>query len=632
MTALWLAAVLLPAQTSSSQPPDSEQPTVRTSVTVVEHIAAETPANVTTLDALQIERIPGDNLDDRLRSIPGFSLFRRTSSVVANPTTQGLSLRGIGSSGASRTLVLFDGVPMNDPFGGWVYWTRFTPAEMSRVEVSRGAATSVFGDLAMSGSLALFAEEPVKNRFGAGYEGGNHNTHDVWGDFTRLWNNIAVSASSRAYSTEGYYVVAGPIRGAIDREAGVRFATGTVRIDSFAGPQRLYGEINVLAEERANGTYITHNSTGLGTASLHYLYQFPHDGISLIAFLTKDQYHATFSSISNSRNTERLVSTQTVPSEGDGGSAIYNHSAEWWNVVAGADINHEHGFSTDHFPTKIPTIHTAGGTLFEHGVFVQADAHIGALRVFGGGRQETAAHRNYFNPSGGLVVGSSRWRARGTVYRSFRTPSLNELYRDFRAGNTLTLSNAALQPETLFGGEIGADFLGESSSVRVTAFHNTLDRLITNVTLSSTKSLITRQRQNAASATAEGVEIETRKQWRSLTGEASYLYVSSRYVTGPYVAQVPRHQGSAQLSYQHIRTTLSAGVRAYSYQFDDDLNNFKLPGYASVQLMGRQQLTASLSGVASIENLLDHQFLTGFTPTPTIGTPRLWRLGLLWRR
>ncbi len=632
MAALCSAAVLLPAQSASAPPDDTVPPTVRTSVTVVEHIAAETPANVTTVDALQLEQIPGDNLDDRLRTIPGFSLFRRTSSVVANPTTQGVSLRDIGSSGASRTLVMFDGVPMNDPFGGWVYWTRFTPAEMRRIEVSRGAATSVFGDLAMSGSLALFAEEPGKNRYSAGYDGGNHNTHDVWGDFTRLWNNIAVSASSRAYSTEGYYVVAGPIRGAIDREAGVRFATGTVRIDSFAGPQRLYAELNALAEERANGTYITHNSTGLGTASLHYLYQFPHDGISLIAFRSQGQYHATFSSISNNRNTERLVSTQTVPSDSMGGSAIYNHGAERWNVVAGADLNNEHGFSTDHFPTAIPTIHTGGGTLFEHGVFVQADARIGALRVFGGGRQETASHRNYFNPSGGLVFGSSRWRARGTVYRSFRTPSLNELYRDFRAGNTLTLSNAALQPETLFGGEAGADFLGESGSVRVTAFHNSLDRLITNVTLSSTKSQIRRQRQNAASATAQGLEIETRKRWRALTAEASYLYASSRYVTGPYVAQVPRHQGSAQLGYQHARTTLSAGVRAYSYQFDDDLNKFRLPGYASVQGMARQQLTSSLSGVASVENLLDHEFLTGFTPTPTIGTPRLWRVGLLWQR
>src|SRR5205085_4314374 len=116
---------------------------VRTSITVVEKISAETPANVSTLDEKQLEQIPGANVDDRLRDVPGFSLFRRSSSLVANPTTQGVSLRGIGSSGASRTLVLWDGIPANDPFGGWVYWTQFVPGEIGSAEISRGAATSI---------------------------------------------------------------------------------------------------------------------------------------------------------------------------------------------------------------------------------------------------------------------------------------------------------------------------------------------------------------------------------------------------------------------------------------------------------------------------------------------------------
>ena len=70
-------------------------------------------------------------LDDQLRSVPGFSLFRRTSSRVANPTTQGVTLRGMSASGASRTLVLADGVPLNDPFGAWVYWDRVPVARWS---------------------------------------------------------------------------------------------------------------------------------------------------------------------------------------------------------------------------------------------------------------------------------------------------------------------------------------------------------------------------------------------------------------------------------------------------------------------------------------------------------------------
>jgi hypothetical protein len=83
------------------------------------------PASATIIDRDDIRQTAGTVADDVLREVPTFSLFRRTSSLAAHPTTQGVSLRGIGPSGVSRTLVLLDGVPINDPFGGWVYWTRF---------------------------------------------------------------------------------------------------------------------------------------------------------------------------------------------------------------------------------------------------------------------------------------------------------------------------------------------------------------------------------------------------------------------------------------------------------------------------------------------------------------------------
>ncbi len=152
---LILSLPLFP-QTPPTDDPKQQAPKiepVRTSITVTEKISTDAPAAITVLDSNAIAATPGVNLDDRLRSVPGFTLFRRASSLVANPTTQGVSLRGIGGSGASRTLVLWDGIPENDPFGGWVYWDRFAPAELDRVEISRGASTSVFGDLAMGGAI-----------------------------------------------------------------------------------------------------------------------------------------------------------------------------------------------------------------------------------------------------------------------------------------------------------------------------------------------------------------------------------------------------------------------------------------------------------------------------------------------
>src|SRR5574341_1286995 len=105
-----LGLTLWPAFPADSSPPAEP---LRTSITVVGEISAEAPGSVAALAPEDIRKKPGVNLDDRLRDVPGFSLFRRSSSLTAHPTTQGVSLRGIGSTGASRTLVLWDGVPIN---------------------------------------------------------------------------------------------------------------------------------------------------------------------------------------------------------------------------------------------------------------------------------------------------------------------------------------------------------------------------------------------------------------------------------------------------------------------------------------------------------------------------------------
>src|SRR4051812_48683523 len=226
-----IATMFAAAQTQTARPPAPEAQPVHSSITVVGNIETEAPAFVSTMTSQRLAEQPGVNLDDRLRAIPGFTLFRRSSSLVANPTTQGVSLRGLGSSGASRTLVLWDGVPVNDPFGGWVYWTRLSPEEFERVELSRGAATSVFGDRAMSGAISLFSRAPERLHLIAAYEGGNKNTHMLTGGLSQLWGRFGVSGNVRAFTTDGYYVVAEENRGKVDTPAGVRFVSGVGRID-----------------------------------------------------------------------------------------------------------------------------------------------------------------------------------------------------------------------------------------------------------------------------------------------------------------------------------------------------------------------------------------------------------------
>jgi outer membrane cobalamin receptor len=606
---------------------------VRTSITVVDSVAAGTPASVSVVDNRQIAAIPGVNLDDRLRSVPGFSLFRRTSSMVAHPTTQGVSLRGIGSSGASRTLVLWDGIPVNDPFGGWVYWTRLAPDELERIEISRGASTSIFGDRAMGGAIALFSREASARRLVARYEGGNRNTHDASLGYSHLFGSRwAASGQARAYTTDGYYIVPADRRGRVDTLAGVRFASFGGRGDYLGASNRVFLKADILAEDRKNGTVIQNNSTGMGTIAGRYFGEHGKQTWSVLGFHTREEFHSAFSAIAASRNTETLSYRQSVPAEAVGTAGLWSLGRSRWNLLAGGDAFRVEGTSID---MLVPTgQRIGGGTQLQRGVFVQTDATLGPARFFLGGRQhltsQPSSSSSFFSPSAGAVVGHGRLRARGSVYRSFRAPTLNELYREFRAGNAITQPNAALRPETLFGAEAGLDFVGETTRIRATFYRNDLSDLITNVTLSSTANQIVRQRRNAVSALSRGAELDAVQRWRNWRGEASYLFVDSRFETRERVPQIARHQGSAQLGYDRGNTFVTAGLRSFAAQFEDDRNQFLLPGFATLQIAARQRLTGRLSAIAAFENLLNRQYMTGFSPTPTIGAPRLWRLGLRW--
>jgi outer membrane cobalamin receptor len=627
--ALWTLAVfrlLLTAQ-QPAQPEAASAP--KTTITVIGEISAEAPANIQSLDSNALQQTAGTNLDDRLREVPGFSLFRRASSLVAHPTTQGVSLRGIGSSGASRTLVMWDGIPVSDPFGGWVYWTQFVPDDTSEVEISRGASTSLFGDRAMSGVIAVFSAQPEPFRLVTDLAVGNRNTHDASLGFSRLRHRFAVSGAGRAFTTEGYYIVPASIRGAVDRMAGVRFATGNLRVDDYTSLGNIFVKTSLLAEDRQNGTLLTHNSTGLGEASLHFEREFSRNSVSLMAFHEREQFHSSFTAVSASRNTERLSYLQTLPAQASGAAAFWRHHESQWDVLAGADVDRVSGSSTDYLRPAV--LRSGGGSQLQHGLFAQANGSLGPVRLFAGVRYSFAGQDSRFmSPSAGASFGRRRLHLRSSVYRAFRAPTLNELYREFRVGNTDTLANPNLRPETLFGVEAGVDWIGENSTFRLTGYRNALDSLITNVTIASTPNAIVRQRANAATALSRGLEASFKRRYRDWSAELNYLFVGSRYSTGFRIAQVPKHQGSGSLMYRRGGTLASLGVRSFSYQFDDDLNQFRLPGFGVVELVGRQRLKASLSAELSIENALNRTFYTAFTPTPNIGQPRLWRIGLRW--
>lgn len=576
--------------------------------------------------------MPGVNLDDRLRLIPGFTLLRRTSSLAANPTTQGVSLRGIGSSGTSRTLVLSDGIPLNDPFGGWVYWTRTSPDDVDRVEMSRGATTSVFGDRAMGGTINFLSATPATERLSLGIDGGNAGTVMPYGSYTNLFKNrFGVTGTMRAFDTAGYYIVPETIRGPIDTKSNVRFLAPGIKLDFLGDDQRFTFKSDILTEERDNGTSVTRNSTSLGSLSGNYSRSIGDHNISLLGFHQRQQFHASFSSIGANRQTETLTFEQSVPADATGGAGFANIRHSRFNFIGGGDFLRTSGTSFDYLPTGGQRV--GGGTIFQRGMFGQADFTIGGLKLFGGSRYQWTGLQNsstFYSPSGGFAWGKNWFRVRGSAYRAFRAPTLNELYREFRVGNTVTQANPALRPEKIFGAEFGADIFLERARFSVTAYRNELSDLIGNVTLSPVPPII-RQRQNIASALSRGVEASFRYGWNNWFFDSSYLLADSRLSSGNRIPQVARSQGSAQLTWQKNYTMISGGVRPSSLQFEDDLNRQLLPGFAVFHIAAQQQVGKGVSFRFAMENAFNRTYLSGFTPQPQIAAPRLWRVGVRWQ-
>jgi iron complex outermembrane receptor protein len=550
-------------------------------------------------------------LDDQLRRFPGFSLFRRSSSLTAHPTTQGVSLRGIGPSGTSRSLVLWDGIPLNDPFGNWVYWNRIPPSAIQAVEIARGATSQLYGSTALGGTLQLRPREPTANTIELQGQFGNKRSYDlnVFASDTR--NQWGYLMAGRLFDTEGYIPVRKSDQGAVDIPAGVQFQSflGRVHYGDF------HAGVNLYNEKRSNGTTLQQNDSQI------YLFE---TGIrkkvwEFNFYAQKSIFNNAFSRILPDRSQEFLTVRQHFPTIGLGSSFSVRTKA---GTQLGIDWRHTSWNGRDQNIA---------------GLFLQHQWHPNPrLEFLLGGRLDAwKSHlgRISFNPRGGIRFrASENSTLRASFYRGFRAPSLNELYRPFRVGNTRTASNPNLTEEYLWGGEGGIDFHPSGSVlVRLNGFWNRLRDPVANVTVEVTHEGIFRQRQNLGSADFRGVEMETLfRLSRSWIARGAYLLSRPLIMeTGLLVPQVPRHQSNLGLGY-FGPIEANAAIRLISNQFEDDLNQLPLKGFGVLDLSFRAPLSDRLYFQLAIENVFDSEYAVARTPVEKLGTPRLIHGGLVF--
>src|SRR5262249_5446481 len=153
----------------------------------------------------------------------------RSGSRTANPTSQGVSLRGVGASGASRALVISDGIPLDDPFGGWVYWDLIPRESIARVEVLQGAASSLYGSDALGGVINLIERNPRQSTISLEASYGNEQSADFSLFASGRLGKWVGGLTAAAFHTDGYVLIPESVRGRVDTPAGVEDSSINVK-------------------------------------------------------------------------------------------------------------------------------------------------------------------------------------------------------------------------------------------------------------------------------------------------------------------------------------------------------------------------------------------------------------------
>ncbi len=651
--------------------------------------AADIAANVTIIDRETIENSPAVRVDHLLRKIPGFSLLRQQSSIVSGESIQGVSLRGVGQSATSRTLVLLDGVPLNDPFGNFIIWSRIPFESIERIEVVRGGGSGVWGNLALGGVIQIITERPKERTLRFIAEGGTRGTSNL--DLFAADRNgrLSYSFGANLYDTDGYYIYSDDQLGPVDEHANARNETFNGSVDFAVSPGRnVYARASYSAEDKEKGTPLSRSGEinryyGVG-GSLQ-----ASDGSewNLNLFSTARTGNNISTAVSRSRETETLRSHDY-----NQGSVAYGANVQWakqitkkHRVSVGGDLLHTDsrrftlsGWDSDAgaytLDGSINGKQTMGGVFAQEiwtptlrwnvvlgGRWDQIKSHDGRItstdQTTGELISETVSPdgtKTAFSPSLGVVFHASESVSlRGSAYKAFRAPTVSELYRT-TGSSTVNAGNADLGPEELVGGEVGFNFTPHSIvSTKVTAFWSEVDGTITLKTIGVAEDsamvidpcgLIPedgtcRQQNNVGTLRTRGVEFEFVVRPHPFWDfNGSYIYDDASMIESPdpdivgtRIRHVPRHHVVLGVSFDKP-SLFAAHVqgRYVGDRFENDVNDLPIEEMFILDLQVSRKLSPWAEGFVSVENLLDEEFdvrpnSRGLTE---IGMPRMIHGGL----
>ncbi|MDB5457964.1 MAG: TonB-dependent receptor [Caulobacter sp.] len=625
-----------------------------------------------------------DRLDKALTATPGVQLFRRNSTAGANPTTQGLSLRGVAGSGAGRALVTLDGVPQNDPFGGWVIWTGLPPEILGGADIVRGSGAGPYGAGALTGVVALEERDggPGDRVAEATFGEVGYKRAAAAGSIPLGAANLFLGASGE---TGGGWIPVRKGRGGADTALTDDDWSASSRLTVPVGRAVLAARLSAFEERRQSGLVGAASQARGQSASLTLAAQPSPDayGWRLQAWYRHSNLENSSAAVAAGRTSTTPASRQyNTPADGYGVNAAVRRISEHTSLELGADVRAAKGESQElarYIGGAFTRDRVAGGETLVGGLYVEAARTDGPWLISGGARldgwRSTDAKRiERDRATGAVTLNATTPDADGTVptgraavryalggglylrsaaYAGFRPATLNELHRPFRVGNDVTEANPGLKPEKLYGIEGGTGGDGAWGGWSANLFYNQLQGAITNVTIGGPGTYpiagvipaggVLRQRQNAGDIEAKGLE----GQARVALGAAFDLRAAATYsvakvdggaaapqLTGLRPAQTPRVSASAGVVWRPTAPlSLALDLRYESKRFDDDQNSRVLSPSLVADVRADWAVNDTATLYLAVDNLLDEAVETAQTAdgVESFDLPRRARVGVSLR-
>jgi outer membrane receptor protein involved in Fe transport len=643
--------------------------------------ALESPATTRLLTSKDLATAPAVTLDGKMREVPGVETFRRSSSLVANPSSQGVSLRGLGSTSASRTLVTQDDVPLNDPLGGWIHWNETPELALHDIEVVRGGASDLYGSSAIGGVVNVMVSRPGELGGAITSSYGGNGTYDENAMAQTRIGPWGLLGAAGMLGTDGYIQESPAQRGPVDMASNVHSQNALIDVEHDQGPLRLFVRGTGLMEQRHNGTPYQWNGTRLWRyATGGDWSNARNETLGVRLFGSDERFRQTFSSLVNTPNAANPTCSfrcGETPSKYTFAPVNELGGAAHWTdpilpgllVMAGADVRDVRVWDAEQTLSGTPGItnvhdHERGTGLYAEAMYVKggwtatASARMDWFQNFNvrqftwngsafvlSATQPPSYGQRLFDPRLGLSrkIGE-HWSLVGSGFRAFRAPTPSELYRATQVGAQLTLANNHLLSERATGWEAGVATEQRWGTVRASYFLTQVNRPISAVTYATNKL----QRENLGQIESKGLSLDFEVQplrWLAVDGGYQFAHaVVSRAWTGTvngvavtvpvgnWIPEVARNMATLNVRATRPRLgTVGLMGRLSGRMWDDDANTFLLHGYFRLDAYGSHSFGSRWEVFASGENLTDRQIEISKTPTTTLDNGIVGRIGIRLR-